>query len=208
MGLVRYIAFEGIDGCGKSTQVRIVCNALTKVFITPICLAEPTYGEFGLRIRNFIQQGSPISVQEQHELFTQDRRQHVTLKIAPLLQFARQNESFVIVQDRSYLSAPAYQAESKAEMLALLREQQSFAPKPDVVFLLDLPAQVAFERLTKRGLRSRPFERLDFLELARQRYLFLAKETSEHIEVLDAAEPQELIGERVLEILGVSMPEA
>jgi len=196
-----YIAFEGIDGCGKSTQVSLLCDALPKLYITPIRLAEPTYGKYGSEIRNHVSQRDQISVERQRELFTLDRREHVRHKIKPLLRFVRENGSFVIVQDRSYLSAPAYQAEDEDTMRTLLREQQAFAPKPDIVFLLDLPEKVAIDRLTKRRRLKDLFDEPNFLEKARQRYLFLASEGSERVEVLDGAATPEQISERVLSIL-------
>ena len=198
MGPINHIAFEGIDGAGKTTQVALLCDRLPRYYVTPVRLAEPTYGQYGARIREHVRKGDQISVERQRELFTLDRREHIERKINPLLQFVRKNDSFVIVQDRCYLSAPAYQADTEDSMLALLREQQAFSPKPDVIFLLDLPVQVAMERLGQRDNGKGLFEKSGFLEKARKRYMFLAGEGSERIEVLDGAEPAEQLSKRVL----------
>lgn len=203
MTSINYIAFEGIDGSGKTTQVIFLCDMLPKHYITPVRLSEPTYGEYGTKVRKHIRKGDQISVETQRELFTHDRREHVRWKINPLLQFVRKNDSFLIIQDRCYLSAPAYQADTEADMIVLLQEQQAFAPKPDIIFLLDLPARVAAERLAERGIGKGLFEKPDFLERARERYLFLANEGSERVEVLDSTEPTEQISEKVLSVLNL-----
>lgn len=203
MHVTNYIAFEGIDGAGKTTQAALLCDRLPRYYTTPIRLSEPTYGHYGVKIREHVRTGDQISLERQRELFTLDRREHVKRKIDPLLQFVRENDSFVIVQDRCYLSAPAYQADTEDSVLPLLREQQAFSPKPDVIFLLDLPVRVAFERLAKRDDGIDIFENSDFLEKTRKRYMFLAGEGSERIEVLDGAKPPEQISEEVLRILNI-----
>lgn len=203
MGSVRYIAFEGIDGAGKTTQASLLRERLRAHDYTAISLTEPTYGKCGRMMREQMTKGDDISIERQRELFTLDRRQHVEQKIKPLLQFVRQNDSFVIIQDRYYLSAPAYQADGEAEMLALLREQQSFAPKPDIVFLLDLPPELAMDRMKERAGRKSVFERPATIKNVRDRYLFLANEGSEHIEVIDAAVTKDEVSESVLSILNL-----
>ena len=203
MGPIRYIVFEGIDGAGKTTQASFLRERLRAHDCTAISLTEPTYGKYGRMVREHMTKGDDISVERQRELFTLDRRQHVEHKIKPLLQFVRQNDSFVIIQHRYYLSAPAYQADGEAEMLALLREQQSFAPKPDIVFLLDLPPELARGRMKERAGGKSVFERPATLKNVRDRYLFLANEGSEPIEVIDAAAAKNEVSESVLSILNL-----
>ena len=144
-----YVVFEGIDGSGKTTQLTLLCDRLRRLFYTPIRLAEPTYGIYGKNIREHMRKGDGISMERQRELFTLDRREHVKKKLKPALEFIRANESFVIVQDRYYLSASAYQADGEVDMLTLLKEQQSIAPKPDYVFLIDVSPKEAMQRLLK-----------------------------------------------------------
>lgn len=200
---VRYIVFEGIDGAGKTTQASLLRERLRALDCTAISLTEPTYGKYGRMVREHMTKGDDISVERQRELFTLDRRQHVEQKIKPLLQFVRQNDSFVIIQHRYYLSAPAYQADGEAEMLALLREQQSFAPKPDIVFLLDLPPELAMDRLKERVGGKSLFEKPATLKKVRDRYLFLVNEGSEHIEIIDAVAAKDEVSESVLSILNL-----
>lgn len=198
---LRYVVFEGIDGAGKSTQVSSLCDRQQKLSYTAIRLVEPTYGQYGMRIRAIMNEGEVLSIEKQRELFTLDRREHVERKINPLLAFIEENDAFFVVQDRYYLSASAYQARSEDEMPALLREQQSFAPRPDVVFLLDVPVEIAMERLIKAGRKKSIFETPDLLEKVRERYLALAKEKSEPIQVIDATLPAEEVSQTIRDFL-------
>ena len=198
---LRYIVFEGIDGAGKSTQVSLLCDRLQTLTYTTVRLVEPTYGQYGTRIRTIMNESQNLSIDKQRELFTLDRREHVERKIKPLLAFIEENDAFLIVQDRYYLSASAYQARSEDEMPALLREQQGFAPRPDVVFLLDVPVEIAMERLIKGGKKKSIFETPDLLDKIRGRYLTLAKEKSEPIQVIDATLLAEEVSQKVRDFL-------
>ncbi|MCH9049625.1 MAG: dTMP kinase [Proteobacteria bacterium] len=200
---LRYIVFEGIDGAGKSTQISSLCDTLEKFSYTTVRLAEPTYGQYGMRIRATMNESENLSIEKQRELFTLDRREHIERKIKPLLEFIKENDEFLIVQDRYYLSASAYQARSVDEMGVVLTEQQSFAPRPDVVFLLDVPVEIAMERLTNAGKKRSLFEQPDLLDKIRGRYLTLAEEKSEPIQVIDASLPAEEVSQKVREYLGL-----
>lgn len=201
METVKYIALEGIDGAGKSTQVALLSAWLTRRFLTPVTLCEPSYGRYGLEIRKRLVDGETLTREEQIRLFTLDRKEHVENKIRPLLAFMDRSPGFAIVQDRCYLSAPAYQAEGQSAMIKLLRSQQAIAPKPDIVFLIDAPVEVALQRIAKSGKRPVLFENPETLEQVRRNYLYLAEEGSERIEVVDGNAPSELVCARIVETL-------
>ncbi len=198
---VKYIALEGIDGAGKSTQVALLSAWLTRRFLTPVTLCEPSFGRYGSEIRKRLVDGERLTRDEQIRLFTLDREEHVERKIRPLLAFVEQHTSFLIVQDRCYLSAPAYQADGEAAMIELLRSQQAIAPKPDIVFLIDLPVEVALQRIVKSGKSPVLFENPETLERVRRNYLYLAEEGSERIEVVDGNAPSEVVCARIVETL-------
>ena len=206
MAYPKYIAFEGIDGAGKTTQISLLCQKLREYNYTAIRLFEPTHGKFGSMIRGHMIRGDDLSVEKQRELFTQDRREHVEQKIKPLLKFVGENDSLLIIQDRSYLSASAYQADGKKEMLSVLKEQQTFAPKPDIIFLLDLPVATAIERIRSLGRGRAVFENIETLEKVRDRYLFLAEDSGENVKVLDASQPAENVSNKIFESLELTHP--
>jgi dTMP kinase len=187
----RYVAFEGIDGTGKSLQMTLLAQFLTKRGITPIHLYEPSYGVYGREIRKRLVDGTIGSMAEQEELFTRDRRDHVERKIRPLLDFVQKAPDFVILQSRSYLSAAAYQSEEmELDRLVEIVARQQFAPRPDFIFILDAPVEVAIERLQRDG-RADSFETASQLERARSRYLKLAESCPQYILVEASGRPVE-----------------
>ena len=194
----RYIAFEGIDGSGKSTQIALLCDWLVRRYYTPIRLLEPSYGRYGRAVRKSMDAGDDLPVEKQIELFTLDRKDHVRQKIQPLLRFVRDNNYFVLVQDRCYLSAPAYQAVGTTAIVALLRMQQEFAPKPDVSFLIDTPVAEALRRKRRAVERCNLFETAKILQRARENYLFLAGEGTENITVVDGSKGRTEVHRAVL----------
>ena len=198
---MKYIAFEGIDCAGKGTQIALLIEWLALQYYTPVILFEPTYGQYGRMIRKSIIERRTLPVAEQVELFTKDRREHVEWKVKPLLEFVKSHTSFLIIQDRCYLSAPAYQAENEMTMLSLLREQQAIAPTPDIIFLIDVPVVEALERQVKSGMEAGLFERREVLERVRENYLFLARECGERIELVDGCGAPESVSREIIKIL-------
>lgn len=199
--MLKYIAFEGIDHSGKSTQIRLLQEWLVHRNYTPIILFEPTHGQYGREIREYIVGSTDLSMARQVELFTKDREEHVRRKIQPLLCFVQAHGSFLIIQDRCFLSAPAYQAEGKSSMISLLRMQQELAPTPDIIFMLDVPVKEALERQLRSGATATLFERKDILERVRKNYLFLAEECGQPVRIIDGCGTSEHVNRTITGIL-------
>ena len=199
--MLNYVAFEGIDYAGKGTQIALLQPWLARRYYTPINLFEPTYGQYGKAIRKEIVELTHSSTSRQTDLLTEDRRQHVRYKIQPLLDFVRRHPFFLIVQDRCYFSAPAYQGSGKACMLSMLKAQQKIAPPPDIVFLIDLPVDDAIERQVQSGLPATLFERKETLERVRQNYLLIAAEFRSTIKLIDGRGAPECVNRRITKIL-------
>lgn len=200
---VRYICFEGVDGAGKSLQMSILSDFLAKRGITPICLFEPSYGAIGLEIRRRVVNGTIGNVETQRELFTADRRDHVERKIRPLLAFVRSTPGFVILQSRSYISAAAYQSilNDDLSLDAVLGNQETFAPAPDLILILDLPVESAVARLERRGDQD-TFESLENLNQVRQRYKRIAAIRAQCV-LVDAAGDSELVASRIRDVIAI-----
>lgn len=184
----RYIIFEGIDGAGKSSRMAALEAALaTSHPQLPVTrLFEPTRGPAGAEIRRRAQHGPPMTAAEELALFVKDRRAHVAGALGEAL-----SRSGLVLQDRSYLSTCAYQG-ARPELgldLPALLDRNAFAPRPDLVVLLDLPVPAALARVRARG-EADAFEESAFLERVRAGFLALADESWL---VLDAtAAPAEL----------------
>ncbi len=172
---LEYIAFEGIDGSGKDTQLSLLARRFEREGITPIILYEPSFGQHGRRIRAGL---STITddVETQRALFTADRKDHVAAKISPALAFVKATPGFVIIQNRSLLSAAAYQprADGDEGLFLTIEAELSVAPMPDAIVVLDLPVEMALEQIARGGVAD-AMERPDQLAAARTRYLRLCE---------------------------------
>jgi dTMP kinase len=133
----RLIAFEGIDGTGKSTQIAMLAEVLRREGLEVVTTREPTDGVHGQRIRRLFQDRDSVSRQDELDLFLADRKDHVAHLIAPALARGK-----VILTDRYYFSTAAYQGAAGFDPETIIRQNELFAPVPDLVILLELaPAQ-------------------------------------------------------------------
>jgi len=159
------IAFEGIDGVGKSTQLRLLAEFLRKQGCTVIETREPTDGPFGKKIRELYVDRGRCSLEEEFELFVQDRRRHVQEVIGPELAAGS-----IVLTDRYYFSTAAYQGAAGLDPDEVLT-QNSFAPKPDMVLLLTMKPEDALARIRElRGEELNEFEQEE--QLSRVAKLF------------------------------------
>jgi dTMP kinase len=165
-----YVAFEGIDGSGKDTQLALLARRLERESITPIILHEPSFGVHGRRIRANLRSITE-DIEEQRARFSVDRADHVKTKIAPALTFVRANPGFVILQNRSFLSAAAYQPRGVGDdgLLETIEAELRIAPMPDAIIVLDVPLKIALGRIAGEGGPD-AMERPDRLAAAWERY--------------------------------------
>jgi dTMP kinase len=151
--------FEGVDGAGKTTQIRFLAERLQGAGYDVICLKEPTEGPWGQKLRQLAQQGrQAISPATELEWFLRDRREDVEQNIRPALAGGQ-----IVVLDRYYFSTMAYQGALHLDPEEIRARNEAFAPPPDLLFLLHLPAAQGLQRVQQRGTLSH-FERLDYLE--------------------------------------------
>ncbi len=198
-----YVIVDGIDGSGKSSLILDLSTKIRNAGLIPINLVEPSYGKYGRAIRKILGSNEPRDVELERELFTKDRTDHVNRVIKPLLSLAEENQNFVIIQDRGYLSYPAYQAREDAEIDEMLSQHAKIAPTPDFFFILDLPPETALKRIAAGRPTSALLERLEVLEVARARYLSLPDRLGDHIVVVDADRETDIVSQQVLNIMRV-----
>jgi len=153
------IVFEGVDGTGKTTHVRLLAERLQRAGYEVVCLKEPTEGPWGQKVRQLAQQGRhEIAPATELEWFLQDRREDVAHNIQPALARGQ-----IVVLDRYYFSTIAYQGALQLDPEEIRTRNEAFAPPPDLLFLLHLPLAQGWQRVQQRGTLSH-FERLDYLE--------------------------------------------
>ena len=180
------VNLEGIDGCGKSTQSKLLLEKLEGEGEKVIILKEPTKRPHGQKLWDVLHGKRKASNEEILELFVLDRKQHVEEKIQPSL-----DDGTVVLMDRYYYSSMAYQVAGGIDVEEI-REKHIFAPKPDVVLIFDLPVSVALERV-KGHSDADEFEKEEHLEKVREAYLDL--ENDPLVRIVDATgTPEEIFG--------------
>ncbi len=136
------IVFEGIDGTGKSTQLKRLAETLAAKGLDVVATREPTDGQYGRKIRQLYQQRDSVTREEELALFINDRREHVEKVITPGLQKGR-----VVLSDRYYFSTAAYQGAEGLDVDTIIEQNESFAPVPDLVLLIVLPVLEGLHRI-------------------------------------------------------------
>lgn len=154
------VVFEGIDGAGKTTQAQTLVDSLRAEGFEALYSKEPTEGPWGLRIRQSAQ-SERLAPQDELQAFLEDRREHVQQLIKPALA-----SGVVVVLDRYYYSNAAYQGARGADAAAIIAANEEFAPRPDLLILLDVPVDVGLQRVHARGLGVSAFERAEALEMS------------------------------------------
>jgi dTMP kinase len=154
-----FIVFEGLDGAGKTTQVRLLVERLQRCSYEVVQLKEPTDGPWGQQIRRMAQQGRQhVSIETELTWFLEDRRQDVAENIKPALAQGK-----IVVLDRYYFSTMAYQGARGGDPDTIRQLNEAFAPPPDLLFLLEIPPAQGLDRVQQQRVPD-AFERLDYLE--------------------------------------------
>ena len=164
-----YIVFEGIDGAGKSTQIQMLKEWLEANGFRVETLVEPTDSEVGKLIRKILQHpdAETDSVQKTLALlFAADRM---------LIMDKLEDESKIIISDRSFISSLAYQ-----EPMQWVEVLNKYAKKPDLLILLDLDVKTSVSRTSGEDT----FENEEFLTKVKANYLKIAENYTH--EIIDA----------------------
>jgi dTMP kinase len=190
-----FITFEGVEGSGKTTQIRLAGEFLREKGLPVVMTQEPGGTPLGERIREILlnRGGFDISGEAEVFLFAAARAQHTDTVILPALERGE-----VILCDRFSDATVAYQAYGRGLPLEAVREVCRFASRglsPHLTILFDLPEEKGLERAFRRiaGLdgdhREDRFERehLDFHRRIREGYLAIAREEPGRVKVIDAS---------------------
>ncbi len=192
------VALEGIDGCGKSTQARLLATALVERGLEAATFREPGDTEYGRQLRRIFVEGRDISPHEEMRLFLEDRRIDVRTNIQPALAAGK-----VVIMDRYYLSSVVYQGALGVDPREILAANLAIAPPPDITLLLDIPVDVARQRIREARGTTNTFEGRDYLDRVRTLYLSYCDGTD--VVRVDAAVAPATVHE---ELLGLVLEEA
>ena len=175
------IAVEGIDGAGKTSAAGQLAQYCGERGVSCLLSKEPTSLRWGQELRRSAASGR-LTLEDELRLFRLDREMHVKGSIRPALEMGS-----VVILDRYYWSTAAYQGARGAVPGAIMEEHESFAPRPDLLLLLDLPASLGLERIRLRGDEPNAFEKAAALDSAREIFLSLARTRPESARVIDAS---------------------
>ncbi len=157
------IVIEGIDGAGKTTQARALLRRLRRRGFACRYFREPSRGRWGREIKRLALTAGSMTPEEELALFVRDRRENVARNIRPALRAGR-----IVVLDRYYYSTIAYQGAKGIDPERIRRIHEKFAPRPDLVFILDLGAETGLARIAGRRTRDALFERASYLAKVRR----------------------------------------
>lgn len=171
------IVFEGIDGSGKSTQIQILRNILENKGLDVVVFREPSQGPWGQKIKEKVAFPDSLSPEEELELFVNDRKDNVQKNLRPALAKNR-----IVLLDRYYFSTMAYQGAKGLDVEKIRLLNEKFAIRPDLVFILDVDAGRALQRIQDRKNKDLLFERLDYLVEVRKIFKSFLGENIFHID--------------------------
>ncbi len=200
-GSTRFICFEGLDGCGKSTQARLLAEKLSARNQTFTCVRDPGGTPLSERIRELILSPDLGAMHARTELllYAAARSQLVRDIIEPALARGE-----TVIADRFGWSSLAYQGYGRGldgNLISTLIEIACGEIFPSLTFLLDMPVDAMRARLDATGKRRDRIESEDiaFFERVRQGYLELAIRFPDRLMILDARQPPEVLHACILE---------
>ncbi|MFO7637905.1 MAG: dTMP kinase [bacterium] len=183
------LTFEGVEGSGKSTQVRLLADWLREQKLEVVLSREPGGTEIGERIREVLLDPACRDMDGRTELFLYlaSRNQHVREKLLPAIQ-----RGAVVVLDRYAESSLAYQGggrELGLKVVSRLNKLATAGLRPDLTVLVDLPVEVGRRRKDRALLDRLEQERVEFHQRVRDCYLQLARRAPKRVRVVDGTKP-------------------
>jgi dTMP kinase len=202
-----FITFEGGEGCGKSTQAKILYRRLDKLAVPVVLTYEPGGTTLGKKLGRWLKWADGIDITPVTELllFNAARSQSVAEIIQPSLK-----EGKIVISDRYADSTTAYQGYGRGLDLKLVKEVNhtaTYGQKPDLTVLMDIPPETGLTRKQGQGRKTDRFEQteLAFHQRVSAGFLTLAKKEPQRWLVVDATQPREkiagIIWERVSALL-------
>ncbi len=164
-----FIAFEGIDGSGKSTQVKLLSEKLTAAGHKVYTTCEPTASPMGKLIRDIFNHRMEADHRVIAGLFVADRLDHLLNKRDGILQ--KLEEGFTVITDRYYFSSYAYHSvHMQMDWVIEANRLSAELLRPDINIYIDIPPTVSMERLNKGRESIELYETLENLNSVSEKY--------------------------------------
>ncbi|MDF2141719.1 dTMP kinase [Paenirhodobacter sp. CAU 1674] len=202
-----FITFEGIDGSGKSTQARLLAEALRVTGREVVLTREPGGSPGAEEIRRLVLEGDPDrwSAETEILLFTAARRDHLERTIDPALTAGK-----VVICDRFADSTRMYQGLSRGDLRATVDtlHRLMIGREPDLTILIDIDPAVGLARAKGRQGHEERFEDMGLAlqQQMRAGFLGLAREFSARFRLIDGARPAEEVAADVRTVVQAALP--
>lgn len=193
-----FICVEGLDGCGKTTQTKILVDRLKKRSYDAVYTAEPSRGKIGNFIRRYcLHSGKRVSSVVEALLFAADRFEHLEKEVIPCL-----NNGRIVVSDRYVYSSLAYQGATGLD-LEWIRKVNEHALTPDLAVFIDVKPEIVVQRLKPK---KSVMENLETQRKVREVYLKFV-ESGELVKV-DGNKSKREVADEILAIVLPSLEKA
>lgn len=192
----KFIVFEGGDGCGKSTQVKLLLRWLRGRGCAAVETWEPGGTRLGRRLRAQLLHGGDLAPRTEALLYAADRAEHISEIVMPALE-----AGIHVVQDRYIDSSIAYQGAGRAltgHEIAEINTWATDALTPDLTILLDLDPTAARARRSKRAADRIEREPDLFHTRVREQFLALSKQADKPYCVINASQPVKTVHKLIL----------
>ena len=193
----KFIAIEGIDGSGTTTQTQLLAEALECGGIKVVATAEPSDGVVGKIIREILEGDTAVPPETLALLFAADRVEHYFNSIKPAI-----DKGMWVVTDRYLLSSIAYQSlYCDPKWVKVINSRVAV---PDLTILCDIKVDEALSRLKSRGAGQQIFEKKKILEKVRRNYLKAAKDSENGtVTLIDASVSIEKVHRNIMRMLSL-----
>ncbi|MBT3276785.1 dTMP kinase [Candidatus Thioglobus sp.] len=198
----KFITIDGVEGAGKSTQIKFICDYLQAKGINVVLTREPGGTDLGEKIRQLLlsTQTQPMHSDSELLLMFAARNEHIHHKIIPALK-----KGDWVLSDRFTDASYAYQGGGRGLDIERIEHLERWVLgdfTPDMTLLLDIPVDLGMSRVESRGEKDRiELEAKDFFERVRQAYIARSEKYPERIKLIDSSKEREHTSTQIEQIL-------
>lgn len=194
----KFITFEGIEGCGKSSQAKLLQNYYEEQGKQVLLTREPGGPKISEQIRQILLDNNNKEMLPETEmlLYMASRSQHTGEWIIPILKSGK-----IVISDRYYDSTWAYQGVARNLDMKIIRRITDYATYglvPDITILIDLPAHIGLSRISNENADRLENESLQFHKKVRKAFLDIAKQEKKRYIVIDGRKCIEEVHEEII----------